>query len=319
MTDVLSVENLHIWYDAEGGDPVHAVRGVTLSLGAGDRLGLVGESGSGKTTAMMGIAGLLPSSAAVGGSVRLLGDEILRTGAAGIGPHRWRDIAIVFQGAMNAFSPVQTIGSQLVEPLELLGLAKGSAATARVAEMLELVGVNPTAANRFPHELSGGMRQRAAIAMALVCGPKFLIADEPTTALDVMVQAQILELLRRLATDMSLTLVLISHDLAMVSEVCDRIAVMYGCQVIEDAPTRSVFDAPQHPYTRMLLTATPDIDDDVTPVSIPGAPPRLDQPIAGCSFAPRCPSRFEPCGELAPLLQFRTPSHVRCHLYAEPA
>jgi peptide/nickel transport system ATP-binding protein len=275
-------------------------------------LGLVGESGCGKTATMMGITGLLPPSASLSGNVCLRGENLLAEGEKSIRPHRWRDIAMVFQGAMSEFSPVNTIGAQIVEPQELHKVAKGAAARSRAEELLELVGVNASVYSRFPHELSGGMRQRAAIAMALACDPCLVVADEPTTALDVIVQKQVLVLLRRLALEKGLAVVLVSHDLPLVAEVSDRICVMYAGQPVEVGDTTQVFDHPLHPYTAGLVAATPDIDDEEIPLSIPGVPPRLDEPLEGCAFAPRCTLACGDCWTREqPLLEIRGRS-VRC-------
>jgi peptide/nickel transport system ATP-binding protein len=192
---LLQVEDLNVWFDLSRGGELHAVQGVDFELQRGERMGLVGESGCGKTTAILALMGLLPPTASVAGRVALNGEDIMAEGEDTIRPHRWRDIAMVFQGAMNAFNPVRRIGEQIAEPMELHGIAEGKAARTQAANLLEQVGIPAARANRFPHELSGGMRQRAAIAMALACGPKVLLADEPTTALDVMIQAQVLELL----------------------------------------------------------------------------------------------------------------------------
>ncbi|MEV4892951.1 ABC transporter ATP-binding protein [Nonomuraea sp. NPDC055795] len=200
---LLEVRDLHVWFDLPQGR-VHALRGLDVTVGAGEGLGLVGESGCGKTTAILAMMGLLPPSATVAGQVLLNGENILARGEASVRRHRWTDLAMVFQGAMNAFSPVATVGAQIAEPMRLHRVAEGKQATARVRELLELVGIHPDKASRYPHEFSGGMRQRAAIAMALACEPKVLLADEPTTALDVIVQAQVLDLLDRLRTELGL-------------------------------------------------------------------------------------------------------------------
>ena len=299
---LLDLQQLHVWFDLSPGE-LHAVQGVTLSLEPGDRVGLVGESGCGKTTTVLATLGLLPPSASVSGQVLLNGEDILSGGEDTIRPHRWVDIAIVFQGAMNALNPVKTVGSQIVEALEVHGFASGRTARRRVGELLQSVGIPADRADRFPHEFSGGMRQRAAIAMALACNPSVLIADEPTTALDVMVQAQILELLDGLCRDFGLALLLVTHDLPVVAQLCDRAAVMYAGEIVEEGSVDELVHDPRHPYTRLLFAATPDLYGGEAPVSIPGAPPRLDRPLVGCPFHPRCDRVFSRCPKERPLLK----------------
>jgi peptide/nickel transport system ATP-binding protein len=299
---LLEVRDLHVWFDLGRGRELHAVRGVGFELGRAERLGLVGESGCGKTTTILALMGLLPPSASVAGSVLLDGKDVLARGEETARPHRWRDVAMVFQGAMNAFNPVKTIGDQIVEPMELHGVAEGREARRRAAELLERVGISAARASGYPHEFSGGMRQRAAIAMAIACDPKILLADEPTTALDVMVQAQILELLLALADDLGLALVLVTHDLPVVAQVCERAAVMYAGAIVESGPVDELYHAPRHPYTRLLYAATPDLRRAGALASIPGVPPRLDRPLAGCPFHPRCDRAFERCPHEVPIL-----------------
>jgi len=313
MTASVEISDLNVWYPGEYEESVHAVRGVDLTVQAGESVGLVGESGSGKTTTMMAMARLLESSATVSGSVRIAGEEFLTLPERAVREHRWRELAVVFQGAMNSLSPVRRVGQQISDAMKLHGVAHGREAQRRTNELLTQVGVPTSAATRFPHELSGGMRQRVAIAMALGCEPRVLIADEPTTALDVMVQAQVLQLLRELATTRGLTFMLVSHDLSLVSEVCDRILVMYGGQIVEDAPRDQLFSSPRHPYTRLLLEATPDIDDPRIPTSIPGSPPRLDLPVVGCAFKDRCPIAVPECAEKEPALVELDQGSARCH------
>jgi oligopeptide/dipeptide ABC transporter ATP-binding protein len=315
---VLSVDGLEVWFDVPGGE-LHAVQGVAFDLYAGERMGLVGESGCGKTTTILALMGLLPPSASVAGRVLLDGEDVLAKGEESISPHRWRDVAMVFQGAMNAFNPVKTVGSQIVEPMELHGVASGRGARNQAQELLEMVGISGSRADRYPHEFSGGMRQRASIAMALACNPKVLLADEPTTALDVMVQAQILELLVRLTEDLGLAMILVTHDLPVVAQVCRRAAVMYAGKIAESGPIETLFHDPRHPYTRMLFQATPDLhgDDEVT--SIPGAPPRLDREVVGCPFHPRCDSAFSRCPVEEPRLREVADNHAAaCHLNDVP-
>jgi peptide/nickel transport system ATP-binding protein len=312
---VLEARDLHVWFDLGNGRELHAVQGVSFALAPGERFGLVGESGCGKTTAILGLMGLLPPSASLAGQVLLEGENIMADGEESVAPHRWNDVAMIFQGAMNAFNPVKTVGDQIVEPMELHGIAEGAVARRRVGELLEMVGISRDRAARFPHEFSGGMRQRAAIAMALACEPKVLLADEPTTALDVMVQAQILQLLVALTHDLGLAMILVTHDLPLIAQVCNRAAVMYAGEIVEQGDTDTLYHEPGHPYTRLLFSATPDLYDDSNVVSIPGGPPRLDREITGCPFAPRCDRTFEPCPTVHPELRELGAGHqAACHL-----
>ena len=319
MSPLLELNELHVWFDLGEGRELHAVQGVGLQLEPGQRLGLVGESGCGKTTTVLAALGLLPQTAAVAGRVLLNGEDILAGGEDSIRPHRWNDLAIVFQGAMNALNPVQTVESQIVEALELHGRASGRAARERAGELLEAVGIPRDRGSRYPHEFSGGMRQRAAIAMSLACQPKVLLADEPTTALDVMVQAQILELLVTLSTtlgqELGLTVILVTHDLPVIAQVCQRAAVMYAGEIVESGPIDDLFHEPRHPYTRLLFAATPDLYGEEAVVSIPGAPPRLDREIVGCPFRPRCDKAFDRCVTEHPALIPLGPGRAAaCHL-----
>jgi peptide/nickel transport system ATP-binding protein len=316
---LLEVEDLHVWFDLPHQGELHAVQGVSFGVDRGERLGLVGESGCGKTTSILALMGLLPPTATVAGRVLLDGEDVLARGEASMAPHRWKDVAMVFQGAMNAFNPVRRIGEQLVEPMELHGVAEGARAEARAAELLERVGISSARLRNYPHEFSGGMRQRAAIAMALACGPKLLLADEPTTALDVMVQAQILELLIALANDLGLALILVTHDLPVVAQTCTAAAVMYAGEIVETGPMDALYHDPSHPYTRLLFAATPDLESRDTVVSIPGVPPRLDQEVRGCPFRPRCDRAFEPCvGERPVLRGVGSGHHAACPAARQP-
>jgi oligopeptide/dipeptide ABC transporter ATP-binding protein len=311
---LLEVEDLHVWFDLPNGRQLHAVQGVSFSIDAGTRLGMVGESGCGKTTTILALMGLLPPIAILSGRVLLDGTNILERGEETIAPHRWKDIAMVFQGAMNAFDPVRRIGDQIAEPMELHGYASGREAQHRVRELLETVGISPTRAQSYPLELSGGMRQRAAIAMALACSPRILLADEPTTALDVMVQAQVLELLTYLSDELGLALVFVTHDLPIVAQTCTRAAVMYAGRIVEQGPTEALYHATRHPYTRMLWAATPDLEgrDDV--LSIPGVPPRHDAELRGCPYAPRCYLAASRCADDRPELRSVGAEHESaCH------
>jgi peptide/nickel transport system ATP-binding protein len=311
---VLELEGLHVWFDAPDGRASHAVRGVDLRVEAGERVGVLGESGCGKTTMILAAMGLLPSFASVGGSVLLDGVDVLAQGEKSARPVRWTHAAMVFQGAMSAMNPVHRIGKQIADPMVFHKQRGAAEAKARTAELLELVGLPASVARRYPHELSGGMRQRAVIAMALACEPAVLFADEPTTALDVVVQAQIGDLLAGLTERLGLALIMVTHDIGMIAETAARAVVMYAGVVVEDGPTIDVLTRPQHPYTRLLLEATPVVNRDRPLVSIPGTPPRLDEPISGCAFAARCPQVFAACSARPPLLG---EAHaVACHAVA---
>jgi peptide/nickel transport system ATP-binding protein len=310
----LEVEDLEVYFDLPEGE-LHAVQGVDLTLDAGERLAIVGESGSGKTTTVLALMGLLPPSASICGTVRLDGRDLLSGGERGTDDWRWRDIATVFQGAMNALNPVRSVGWQITEPMRVHETATGAAARARTRELLSLVGLPAAIEQAFPHQLSGGMRQRAAIAMALACEPKVLLADEPTTALDVVVQASILDLLARLTEELDLSLVLVTHDLAAAAATCGRLAVMYAGRLVESGPVSEIAGAPEHPYTRQLFAAIPDLFDRRSVHAIPGAPPRLDHEIEGCAFAPRCDVRIERCDHERPVLvQIGATWQAACHL-----
>ena len=276
--------------------PVPAVRGVTLSVERGEVLGIAGESGCGKSTLAATVLRLLPDSARVGGEILLDGTDVLTMSWGALRAARWSDAAIVFQGALHALNPVQSIGKQLAEPIRLHRSAPDP--NARVRELLEQVGLPASRASAYPHELSGGQRQRVMIAMALACGPDLVIADEPTTALDVMVQAQVLDLLTGLVRDLGMGMVLISHDLGVLGTTCDRIAVMYAGRIIEIGPGLEVFDDPQHPYTRALAGAFPRVGDAAAryaPVGLPGDPPYPGDLPGGCDFHPRCPVVMDAC------------------------
>ncbi len=315
MSGVLELSGLHVWFDAPDGRYAHAVRGVDLSVAAGERVGILGESGCGKTTLILAAMGLLPSFASVAGSVRLDGVDVLAAGEASARAVRWTHAAMVFQGAMSAMNPVHRVGKQIADPMVFHGQRSQAEARARTAELLELVGLPASVARRYPHELSGGMRQRAVIAMALACDPAVLFADEPTTALDVVVQAQIGDLLAELTEHLGLALVMVTHDIGMIAETSARAVVMYAGVVVEDGPTLEVLTAPRHPYTQLLLEATPVVNRDRPLVCIPGTPPRLDEAVSGCAFAERCPHRFEAC-TARPLLQ--GDGHVAaCHALAQ--
>jgi peptide/nickel transport system ATP-binding protein len=259
---------------------------------------MAGESGSGKTTVAMSLLRLLPADATVTGEIRFRGEDLLEVNWARMRAVRWAEASVVFQGAMSALNPVRTVGDQIVEPIVLHEKVGEKAARARAKDLLDSVGVPSRRVGSYPHELSGGQRQRVMMAMALACNPDLLIADEPTTALDVIVQAQILTLLTDLVRERGISLLMISHDLSVLASTCDRIAVMYAGRLVETGPSRPVIAAPRHPYTRALAGAFPTLGDPASrlaPEGLPGDPPDLREQIDGCPFAPRCPEVEERC------------------------
>ena len=321
---VLEVRNLSVNYltdhpsagSGRRGAALRAVEDVSFSLEQGRSLGLVGESGCGKTTAMLGVLRLLPAEGRiVSGEVRYEGVDLLRLSEREMRKYRWSKMSIVFQGAMNALNPVRKVGDQIAEPLMLHGAATDKKeASERVSELLEMVGIIPEMARQYPHQYSGGMRQRAMIAMALSCSPDILIADEPTTALDVMIQAQILDLLQNLQQELELSIILVTHDLGVVAEICDDVLVMYGGKTAEYASVDTIYNEPLHPYTQRLLQAFPDIDSPTsTLASIPGYPPPLDALPPGCRFEPRCHCKSDVCAvESPPLVAVKPGHYVAC-------
>ena len=287
-----------------GRAPAHALVDISFQLQRGEVMGLVGESGCGKSTLALALMRLLPSAGRITqGAIRLQGTDLLGLSEREMADYRWQRIAMVFQGAMNALNPVRTVGDQIAEAIRQHATLPGDQVDGRVSELLDLVGIAANRKSQYPFQYSGGMRQRAMIAMALACNPDIIIADEPTTALDVMIQAQILDLLANLQRQLGLAIILVTHDLGIVAELCDRVLVMYGGVTAEQADVDTVFNAPQHPYTQELLKAFPDPSRLQTKLaSIPGTPPRLDALPPGCRFAPRCPAAFDRCSREAPPL-----------------
>ncbi|MET8000958.1 ABC transporter ATP-binding protein [Nonomuraea glycinis] len=297
---LLELDDVSVTYRIAAGE-VPAVRGVSLSLDSGAALGVAGESGSGKSTLAMALLRLLPRDARVGGRILLDGEDILTMKWGRLRAVRWAEASIVFQGAQHGLNAVQRIGDQIAEPILVHGLAKPDEAAKRVAELLEQVGLPAWRARSYPHELSGGQRQRVMIAMALACSPKLIIADEPTTALDVMVQAQVLTLIKDLVAEHGISLIMISHDLSVLADVCDRLAVMYAGRLVEHGPSLEVFHDARHPYSKALAAAFPTVGDPVSrlaPKGLGGDPPDPMHLPAGCPFHPRCPVALEECSTL---------------------
>ncbi|WDQ97904.1 ABC transporter ATP-binding protein [Devosia sp. J2-20] len=315
---VLSVRDLKTSFFSQRGE-VQAVRGVSFDVYPGEILGIVGESGSGKSITCMSVLRLLKASGRViGGAVDFDGKDLMQLDEADLRDIRGNRIGMIFQDPMTSLNPTLSVGEQVIETILRHRQASRAEARARAIELFELVRI-PSAAERlksYPHEFSGGMRQRVMIAIALACDPKLLIADEPTTALDVTIQRQILGLLRDLQQRLGMAVILITHDLGVIAEVTDRIVVMYGGLVMETGPVRPIFATPRHPYTQGLLASVPDLRDDshqrLTP--IPGAPPDMAHPPAGCPFTARCPHAMAQCqAELPPL--FGEAQAARCWLH----
>ncbi|MGW3606841.1 ABC transporter ATP-binding protein [Micromonospora sp. NPDC005161] len=306
-TPVLAVRDLSVSFPTETGT-VSAVDGVSLDLAPGEIVGMVGESGCGKSVTAMSIAGLLPGSARISGSVRLNGTELVGTRESALRGVRGKEIAYIFQEPMTSLNPVLTVGRQIGEVLQIHERMSRRAARARAVELLTLVGI-PSAAKRvdnYPHQLSGGMRQRVMIAMAVACGPKVLVADEPTTALDVTVQAGILQVLRDLRDRLGTSILVITHDLGVIADIADRVVVMYAGRVVERAPVTDLFAHPYHRYTAGLLSASPTPGRHAGTdrlQEIPGLVPVLSVQPDACTFADRCPAADERCRESAPPLE----------------
>ncbi len=302
---LLDMRDVHLTYRTEEG-PVPAVRGVSLTIDAGEVVGVAGESGCGKSTLVSTVLRLFPKSAKVTGEVLVDGEDVLTMKWNRMRAVRWGEAAVVFQGALHSLNPIQRIGKQLIEPILLHDKkATEKSAKARVRDLLEQVGLPARHADAYPHQLSGGQKQRVMIALALSCDPQVLIADEPTTALDVMVQAQILELLKGIARERSMAVLIISHDLSVLATNCHRIAVMYAGRIVEEGRAREVFDYPKHPYTRALTGAFPTIGDSASryaPSGLAGDPPFPGDLPTGCPFHPRCPDAIDRCSEIDVLL-----------------
>ena len=324
MKKILQVQDVHVSFKTFGGE-VKAVRGVTFDLYKGETLAIVGESGCGKSVTSQSIMGLIPeqSGRVHNGSIIFNGRDLSKLSDKEMQSIRGLDISMIFQDPMTALNPTLTIGTQLCEGImHHKGISKQEARL-KALEMLKLVGIpSPeTRLKQYPHEFSGGMRQRIVIAMALICEPKVLIADEPTTALDVTIQAQILDLFKEIQQKTGVSIILITHDLGVVASVADRIAVMYGGKIVEEGDRRDIFYRPQHPYTQGLLNSVPRLDTvNKELVPIPGTPPDLFSPPVGCAFAARCPYAMVVCEKVYPLRSsLNEQHHADCWLLDERA
>ena len=300
-SDLLDIRDLQMHYATEG-DPVRAVDGISFQLEEGQALGIVGESGSGKTSLSLALMRLLPRNATgyrgkvilAGLNIMELRDEEFRRLV------RWRRMSMVFQGAMNSLNPVLKVGHQVAEPFLVENKGQKMQARERVLQLFDLVRLPEEIVDRYPHELSGGMKQRVMIAMSLILNPSLVILDEPTSALDVSIQAQMMNLLKDLKRDLGISFIFITHDIALASDLCDRIAVMYAGGIVEIGSAEDMLIKPQHPYTQRLLNSIPRLRSSEAPQFIPGAPPDLTDPPPGCRFHPRCPFAFEPCDRKSP-------------------
>jgi dipeptide transport system ATP-binding protein len=323
MEKILEVQDLHVTFKTYGGT-VQAVRGVDFHLHKGETLAIVGESGCGKSVTSNAIMRLIPNPPGkiTKGKINFKGEDLTKVSEKKMRSIRGVDISMIFQDPMTALNPTLTIGTQLVEGLRQHRNVTGSEARKKALEMMDLVGIsNPEERmKQYPHQFSGGMRQRIVIAMALICEPELLIADEPTTALDVTIQAQILELFEKIQEVTGVSIILITHDLGVVAKIADRIAVMYAGKIIETGTKREIFYQPQHPYTKGLLNSVPRLDTKGKLQPIDGTPPDLFSPPKGCPFTPRCPLAMEVCNKVYPDSTKLSDSHaVDCWLQDERA
>lgn len=319
---IINVENLKTTFFTDSGE-IPAVNHVSFHINEGEVLGIVGESGSGKSVTSLSIMGLVPSppGKVTNGTIHLYDKNLLDMSERQMRKIRGNDIAMIFQEPMTSLNPLFTIGNQIIEAISIHNKMSKKAARRRSIEMLQLVGLARAEQlmDEYPHQLSGGMRQRVMIAMALICNPKLLIADEPTTALDVTTQAQILKLMKRLNKDLNTAIMLITHDLGVVAEICERVIVMYAGEIVEEAPVRELFRHPKHPYTKGLIQSVPDIRKKATTLhSIRGNVPIPGSVKNSCQFAERCEFKFDRCmTEAPPIYEISSDEKVRCFLFAE--
>ena len=316
---LLSVRDLRVEY-LTGGGSVKAVDGVSFDIAPGEVLGLAGESGSGKSTIAHALMRLLhPPAVIAGGEIRFGDRDVLALSERDLEDFRWSKVSMVFQSAMNSLNPVMTIGEQITDAIRAHKKISKSGAMERAAELLEAVGIEPDRLRSYPHQLSGGMRQRAVIAIALALEPPMMIMDEPTTALDVVMQREIMQQIEELKLRLGFSILFITHDLSLLVEFSDRIAVMYAGEIVELGPAKAIFADPLHPYTRGLMNSFPALEGaKVRLTGIPGSPPNMVDPPSGCRFHPRCASFLPMHAQVRPKLHEVRPGHfVACHLYAE--
>jgi peptide/nickel transport system ATP-binding protein len=312
---LLEVDDLHIYYDTDHGT-MKAVEGVSFTLEAGNQLGLIGESGCGKTTTGRSLMRVMPRNGSIPrGKAVFKGRDLVQLSENEMRDIRWRELSMVPQSSMDSLNPVHRVRRQITEVLTVRGNYSKRDAQDRAVELFDLVGLSQDRLNNYPHEFSGGMRQRAAIAMALALNPDLVIADEPVTALDVIVQHQVLRTFRELQERLSLSVIMITHDISVVAETCDQVAVMYAGRIVEWAPVKTFFEEPVHPYTLGLQNAYPNLArPDMELISIAGYPPNLTKPLTGCRFAPRCPFAQERCfAEEPPLVEVGPDHKAACH------
>ncbi|HET9157516.1 MAG TPA: ABC transporter ATP-binding protein [Myxococcaceae bacterium] len=317
---LLEVSDLSVDYLTDTAD-VHAVREVSFTVEPEEFLGIVGESGSGKSTLLFALGQLLsPPGEVVGGSVSFHGHDMIRLAGEELRALRWRDYSVVMQSAMNALNPMKSIGAQFKDTLEAHGTESDEEVQERSAEVLEMVGIDPVHLGSYPHQLSGGMRQRAMIAMALLFTPELVMMDEPTSALDVVAQRSLMSEVKELQEKLGFAVIFVTHDMSLVRRYSDRVIVMYAGQVAESAPTEEIFEHPRHPYTRGLMRSVPTVGGPRKElVGIPGSPPDLAHLPSGCPFHPRCPDVMPSCLTVEPELYRVGEADVRCLLYTEQA
>ena len=321
MDELLRIEHLEVKYFTSEG-VVEAVNGIDLALNRGETLGLVGETGAGKTTTALSVLRLLPDppGKVTGGSIHFDGKPLLEQPEKRMREIRGNHISMIFQDPMTALNPVIPVGDQIAEVVLLHNKFSKSQAERRALEMLEMVGIPAQRGREYPHQFSGGMKQRVVIAIALACSPELLIADEPTTALDVTIQAQVLDMMKRLKTELNTAMILITHDLGVVAEICDRVAVMYAGEIVESGTLEDIFESPAHPYTIGLFQSIPSLDEDVDMLTpIPGLMPDPTNLPGGCKFHPRCSRATPRCAQVCPPCVQTAPGHLVKCLLAEAA